>query len=306
MIADCAVDPETMARWENFQMLHADFGVGQGRLLCEFPGKWRKLVLQRASELEARGDNTARHAAMLVDQFQHGAFRRGLVKSGRAYPEGLRWTEAARTSQPPFDLIIHSEDPSTPSEVRAGEILRLSPPFVRPRQKEIRRQAADLVACGWPCFRRANEIAVIDPYFRPREGKFGRVLGHFLARMERECSPPKRLEVHTKLPDTYDSTIQRGNWNHWANEHLPSGWKLRIIHWDVLETGGTLHARYILTDYGGLDYNWGIDEDPAECTQVSLLDDSFWELLYGRFVWPVESVPKVFRDFPHRIIEITG
>lgn len=306
MIADCAVDPDVMARWEFFQMLHADFGVGQGRLLCEFPTKWRKLVLERAIELEASGVNTARQAAMLVDQFQHGTFRRGLVASGREYPAGSRWSDAARTTRPAFDLIIHSDPPTSASELRVGEILRLNPPFARPRQAEVQRQAADLVACGWSCFRRAKEIAVIDPYFRPRDGKFGRVLGHFLARLEHECSPLKRLEVHTKLPDYYDPLIQRGNWTNWANEHLPSGWKLRVVHWNELETGGTLHARYILTDYGGLDYNWGIDEDPGEQTQVSLLDDSFWERLYRRFVWSSGSTPQVFRDFPNRIIEITG
>jgi hypothetical protein len=306
MIADCAVDPEVMARWEFFQMLHADFGVGQGRLLCEFPGKWRKLFLERAAEFEANKTNSPRQAAMLLDQYQHGTFRRGLVASGREYPAGTGWSEAARATLPPFDLIIHSETPSTACELRVGEILRLNPPFARPRQAEVKRKAADLVACGWPCFRRAKEIAIIDPYFRPRDGKFGRVLGHFLARLERECPPPKRLEVHTKLPEHYDPSIQRGNWNHWANEHLPSGWKLRIVHWEELETGGTLHARYVLTDYGGLDYNWGIDEDPGEHTQVSLLDDPFWERLYRRFIWTVESTPQVFRDFPNRILDITG
>lgn len=128
MIAECAVEPEVMARWEHFQALHADFGVGQGRLLCEFPRKWRKVVLERAAELEAQGINTARQAAMLLEQFQHGVFRRGLVASGREFPSDVEWSKAARTAEPPFDLIIHSGKPASSSELRAGEFLRLTGP----------------------------------------------------------------------------------------------------------------------------------------------------------------------------------
>ena len=306
MIADCAVEPEVMARWEYFQSLHGDFGVGQGRLMCEFPNKWRRLVLERATELEEQGINTARQAAMLLDQFQHGAFRRGLVASGRTFPSDLKWRIAAQTTMPPFDLIIQSENPSNASELKAGEFLRLVPPFARSRQTEVRRSASDLIACGWPCFRRCKELYLVDPYFRPRDAKFGRVLGHLLARMDREASQPKRLEVHTSIPGDYRTDVQKGNWNNWAEEHLPSGWKLKVVHWERLETGGTLHARYILTDIGGIDYNWGTDEDPAEHSQVALLDDQFWGILYNRFSWPDGRVPQAFITAPERIFEIVG
>lgn len=306
MIAECAVEPEVMAEWIHFHGLHGDFGVGHGRLLCEFPGKWRRQVLQAAQRLEQEGRNTAMQTQRIIDHFQHGAFRRALVASCRVFPEGLGWKNAARSVERPFDFILHGDHPASDRELRCGDFLKTDHPYHRVRQTEVTRTAQELIACGWECFRRAREIIIVDPYFRPNDADFGKVLGHFLARMEREARPPKRLEVHTELPEYYDPRVQRGNWNSWASEHLPSGWKLKVIHWKTLESGGTLHARYILTDFGGLDYNWGTDEDPSEKTQVALLDDSFWERLYGRFVWTAESVPKVFRDFPDRIVEITG
>jgi hypothetical protein len=306
MIAECAIDPEVMAEWRYFESLSADFGVGQGRLLCEFPSKWRRLFLDKTCLLEARGINSAKQAAMLLDQYQHGGFRRALVGSTRDYPTGSNWNEAARASEPSFDIIVHADDPKGANEVRAGEILRRNPPFARSRQTEIRRVAADLIACGWECYRRAKEIYVVDPFFKPQEAYFGKVLGHLLSRIERESSRPKRIEVHTKMPGTYIAKTQRAHWRQWATEHLPSGWTIKVIHWEILETGSKLHARYILTDFGGIDYNWGVDEDPQEFTQVSLLDDSFWEKLYQRFAWFVESTPKVFCDFPDRVFEVTG
>ena len=306
MIAECVVDPEMMAEWSHFQNLHADFGVGQGRLLCEFPSKWRKKVLEAVQKLEAEGRNTSLQTQKMIDHFQHGSFRRSLVASCREFPDGLSWPDAARSVKIPFDVILHREQPESTSELRCSDFLKTDAPFHRVRQVEVRRTAEELVDCGWQCFRRAKEIIIVDPYFRPNDADFGKVLGHFLKRMEREASPPKRLEVHTELPKHYDDRIQRNNWNHWALEHLPNGWKLKVIHGDVLESGGTLHARYILTDFGGLDYNWGTDEDPAEKTQVSLLDDAFWKILYDRFVWTEDRVPRDFLNHPERLIEVIG
>ena len=306
MIAECAVDPEVLAEWKYFESLSADFGVGQGRLLCEFPSKWRRLFLDKTCVLEARGINSTRQAAMLLDQYQHGGFRRALVGSTRDYPKGLNWREAARSTKPSFDLIVHAGELEATNEVRAGEILRRNPPFAQPRQTEVRRVSTDLIACGWECYRRAKEIYVVDPFFKPQEAYFGKVLGHLLSRIERESSRPKRIEVHTKMPGTYIAKTQREHWRRWSLEHLPSDWTIKVVHWEKLETGSRLHARYILTDIGGLDYNWGTDEDPQEITQVSLLDDPFWERLYHRFCWPENSIPDVFRKFPDRIFEIVG
>lgn len=306
MIAECAVDPEVFADWSHFHSLHGDFGVGHGRLLCEFPGKWRRQVLQAAQRLEREGRNTAIQTQRIIDHFQQESFRRALVSSGRRFQEGCGWKDAARSTERPFDLIIHGDAPASDREVRCGEFIKTEPPFRRIRQMEVKRTAAELIACGWQCFSRSTEIIVVDPYFRPNDADFGKVLGHFLARLEREARQPNRLEVHTSLPRPYDPELQQRNWNRWATEHLPSGWILKVIHWQTLESGGSLHARYILTDFGGLDYNWGTDEDPSEMTQVALLDDQFWKQLHDRFVWSDDKIPKDFQCFPQRVLKITG
>jgi len=67
-----------------------------------------------------------------------------------------------------------------------------------------------------------------------------------------------------------------------------------------------MHARYILTDIGGLDYNWETDEDPQEYTQVTLLDDSFWERLYQRFAGVEGNPPPQLVQFPERSFAIEG
>ena len=309
MIADCAVEPEVMARWEHFHSLHAEFGVGQGKLLCEFPGSWRRMVLDHAELLEQRGVNSPRQAALLVELFNphnNNSFLRALVPSGRKYPTGSGWCEAARSIQPEFDMVVHSSEPQSSKELKAGEFVKTTDPFATRRQMEVPRKADDLINSGWPCFHRAKEIYIVDPYFNPALQQFGLVLGKLLARIERIGGKPSRIEVHTGLPGVYDAALQRRHWNRWAESHLPSNWTLKVVHWEKLESGSKMHARYILTNFGGLDYNWGTDEDTHDKTQVSLLEDPFWLELYQRFAWSTESMPQVFRDFPDRMFEITG
>jgi hypothetical protein len=309
MIAECAVEPEVMARWEHFQSLHGDFGVGQGKLICEFPGSWIRAVLDCAAEYEREGINSPRQAQMILDQFDRhnrGPFLRAITSSERKFPQGANWCAAARSSKPGFDLMIHSSEPQSAKELKAGEFVKNSEPFLTRRQTEVPRKADALIECGWACYRRAKEIRVIDPYFNPALQKFGMVLGKLLARIERSGAKPSHIEVHTELPGVYNSGLQQRHWNRWAESHLPSNWTLKVVHWDKMETGSKMHARYILTDFGGLDYNWGTDEDPQEITQVSLLDDSFWQVLYRRFAWSEEFTPQIFRDFPDRILEVNG
>jgi len=306
MIAECAVEPEVMAEWRHFQSLHGDFGIGQGRLLCQFPSKWRREVLQAVTRLESEGKNSPIQTQKIIEQFQHGSLRRGLVASKRDYSSDGSWIDTARDQAEPFDVIIHAGSPSSERELRAGEFLRTESPFSRTRQCEVQRIAANLIDVGWAGFRRAKEIYLIDPYFSPSVAKFGEVLGSFLTRLERDGSVPKRLEVHTNLPNDYRPDTQKRNWERWAESHLPSGWKLKVVHWHTLETGGRMHARYILTDIGGLDYNWGTDEDPQEYTQVSLLDDSFWERLYQRFAGVEGNALPQLTQFPERSFEIEG
>ena len=309
MISECAIESEVMAHWEHFFGLHADFGVGQGKLLCEFPNSWRGIVTERVHELAESGVNTPMQTKLILEQidiYNPGAFLRALVPSLRKFKKDSNWCTAAREIHPEFDLLIHLAEPESEKEFKAGEFIKTSGKYVTPRQDEIQRKAEVLIDCGWQLYRRAGEIYVIDPYFTPDESRtFGSVLSELLDRVKHNGRKPKRIEVHTKLPPVYYPDTQKGNWKRWAEKaKVPEDWPITVVHWDKLETGSEMHARYILTNFGGLDYNWGTDEDPKDYTQVSLLDDLFWQKMYYRFAWTADTIPQVFRDHPDRVFEV--
>lgn len=294
-----------MAEWQHFSTLCDCFGVSRGRLICEFPGQWRKLLFSRVREHEQSGRLTSGQANRIINAFGlEGILRRALVPSSRHFGESASWHVAAATAQPPFDLVVSAVRNGCANELVAGEFLPIDPSFRVARHAEIPRVADRLIDCGWSCYRRAKTLILVDRYFMPTEAKFGRVLGKLIARLAAIGKKPLRLEVHVALPRDYHASVQQNNWLRWAQRWLPPGWPIRVAHWDRLETGSKLHARYILTDIGGLDYNWGMDEAPSEHTQVSLLDDDLWELLYRRFAWQPENTPKDFSEHPERILTV--
>lgn len=56
---------------------------------------------------------------------------------------------------------------------------------------------------------------------------------------------------------------------------LPLGIQLRIIRWQQKDGGDKPHARYILTERGGIRYDYGLDEgeEGDQATDVSLISE---------------------------------
>ena len=308
MIAECVIKPELLAEWKYFQRLHGRFGVSEGRLLCLFPlenDEWRERWKTAVTKYEEEGRNTWQQTQKIREHYINGKLSRALVDPMREFKAPDSWSDSVQQAEPKFDLVLQADPPNNNRYLNIDEYLDEDPPFYRPRQTEIQRTAKKLIETGWQCFRRAKEIYLVDPYFDVQQRSFGPVLAKFVERLDDENPPePPRLEVHASLKPfngTFDRRIKQNQWQNWAEKNLPSGWSLKISYWDKIETGGTMHARYILTEIGGLDYNWGMDVDESEHTQVSLLEDTLWNKLYRRFAWPGQSPNE---NQPKHVLEV--
>jgi hypothetical protein len=92
---------------------------------------------------------------------------------------------------------------------------------------------------------------------------------------------------------------------HRLAEIIPRGTTLRAFHW-LRKTGGKkFHPRFILTERGGLHYDYGLDagEGPADTTIVTLMDHGLWETIRTDFTDPSPSfdiTPDCTVDIPGR------
>jgi hypothetical protein len=60
---------------------------------------------------------------------------------------------------------------------------------------------------------------------------------------------------------------------------IPSGTKLKAFFWLRKPEGKRLHPRFILTEMGGLQPDYGLDEGDAvgDTTIVSLMSENVWQ-----------------------------
>lgn len=306
MIADCAIDPEVFATWRHFQSLSEDFGVGRGRIISEFPRRWRREVIKKARGFAASDTpnriTTDLQASRIASKLGEERFRRKLKSSGRSFDSSKsNWRHSAACAATPFDLIIISGSGTSGNRIGIDDLLKDEAPFFRKTQDQIERTSQALVDAARLLVSSCDEFILVDPNFRADEPRFYHTLRHLIRILEeRGGDGPKRLEIHTsrirKKGEVFIRRPHESQWKTHIEPHLPSGWKISVCYWENLPTGGKLHPRFLLTEMGGLYYDHGLDEGEGR-TLVTLLEDEIWESLFKTF--NASALPEGFDTDEH-------
>lgn len=259
-----------LSNWASFRYFADRFGVEHGRLISQFPKKWKRMVYDACAQC---GDVERKK---IEEKLSRESFDRKLFRSTRQYEPDLTWLRNAETQQAggnPFRAIIASENPREHVEVRVGDDLdETDSQWNVPRQRLIERTPAALAGCASKLLRMSRDILIVDPYFDPQVARFRNVLKAFSDEISVGGHTLRRFELHA-------SDRKNGVTEHWAEQcrrHLPQligdGVELRLVRWHQRPGGERLHGRYILTEHGGLGFDSGIDEGkPGETTDVTLL-----------------------------------
>jgi len=167
----------------------------------------------------------------------------------------------------------------------------------------VPRTAGALAQCAVMLLRDCEEIRLVDPNFDPAEPRFVETFRAVLALRDPTARPPKVLEIHTERKPAFS----RGNREHHLRRtfalDVPIGSKLRVCFWEQKPGGERLHARFLLTEQGGLQYDYGLDEGGSgERTIVTLLQHSLWDHICRDYAIPSPA----FELRPDAIIEVPG
>jgi hypothetical protein len=121
----------------------------------------------------------------------------------------------------------------------------------------------------------------VDPYFTT-DPKWIAVLLECLKSCLSAGAQFRRIEVHTATKTPFD--ILRKTARERIANRLPPGSEVDFFAWRKIESGEKLHARYVLTDRGGIRFDVGLDEGkPGETTDVSLLSQNLYETRWKEF-----------------------
>ena len=283
MIKEFALEPDVLATWESFRYFIEKFGVPHGRLIAEFPGKWRRMVIEAAQRV-AKPIEFQRIVERLRQVSDHV-----LLSRGRPGGDGtLPWLDRALAehAREPFDGIIASANPAAvpyvilQSDVEDGHAL-----FSAPRQIEVERTAVRLVGCAEFMLRHTTTVKWVDYVIDLRRPRWRRP---FRAALDvlRAHGRPVIFEVHRQFGNDIEKENLRHQFQEVMQQHRTPGVTFTLhLHPEQL-----MHDRFILTDRGGIQIGHGLDDNEdggsAPTANVMLLEQAMFQIQWQRFSAP--------------------
>jgi len=286
MICEFAIEPELVATWgkrEEYRFFYNAFGIGQPRLLSEFPKikNWRRRVLQAAQNLE--GIDLSRIEALikiLTDR---------MIDRSRSYDGTKDWVVNAESEHKriPFNGILARDNPSNHPAIIVGDYVGtgIDPRWDLPRALTPKRQAKDLANALKEMLRNCSEVIFIDPHFGPENPRHRRPLEALIKTLLEDRSPenvPSRIEVQTSVKSSENFFIQECNQR--LPKLIPIEVSICIVRIKERPGGEKVHQRYILTDLGGVLIDPGIDDgQPGETYDINLMDRNQFDLRWKQY-----------------------
>lgn len=266
MLFEFAIEPEALATWANFRYFVDRIGNGHGRLISKYPEAWPRLVWAACTETSTI--NRKKIEAGLND------LRNRLLKTRRRYDDGASWFQnALRADQlEPFHAIITTSTSESDRSIHADDLNDDSPLWRVERDGRIKRTATAMASLAEPLLMHSTEISFIDQHFSTSL-KFIRPLNAFLeyARRGKKVS---RVEYHlAESTNTSSETFRAGLERQKRHLNLADDESISFIRWKCKEEGENLHARYILSNRGGIQFDYGLDEGDGTTTWTRLSDE---------------------------------
>jgi hypothetical protein len=272
MLKECAVEPGVFARREHFRYLEEKFGIGEGRFILKYPKHWKLLVWQACESSSA-----STMERKWIEERLRTLAESKFLKSKRLYQESSGWLENVVVSdkEVEFDVIVTLEPQPISRAVVAESIEECTPVWSLPRDGTVPRKADDLAGVVSSLLRRASTILFVDQHFK-LEARFIKPLEEFL-KAARIGTVPSKIEYHLSNEKT-----GAAEWFAQMLEVKRSFLRLQpheeivFVRWDSQGNAENMHARYVLTNRGGIGFDYGLDEGAGTTAWVRL-SEPLWE-----------------------------
>ena len=280
MIYEYAVEPALVAGWaRNREIgLAPQFGLDQRRVVSDFPTYWEGEVtgaLMESFDYDA-GDPEYIDAQAYLDGLL--SFMKQNMVGRHHRNTDQQWINQAlqEHATEPFHAILASrvivghEQIITPDVVRRFHDARWYLPTIDVTAKTVEALADHLA----PLLRMANQIILVDPYFKPQDPAYREVLAKLLDRSLERRSPNRPrpeltvmagvgdrdrpatgLPVADQLRNEADSRCKAALAR--LGQCVPAGMSITFQCIAEFTDGDQVHNRYLLTDLGGACIPYG-------------------------------------------------
>jgi len=287
MLQEYAIRPKDITNdWRTFNFLKDKFGIQLGRVISDFPQeKWIRRALESSKIY-----GTERH--QVVEWFkkidgpepQDNTKHVVLVDRGRRYHESHTWIENAKREHltHPFHAVISNQQTGEIRTHDADEIWG-SAIWEVDTGNVIEREAGQIAEVARPLLRFSTEILLVDPYFRAYEDRFRASFKSLVEIIDDECVDLNRFEIHLGVASKPVDRDPVGEFLRYNEQKLSpllsDGMQVLLYRWENIPQSDRMHPRYILTDLGGIRYDFGLDapNEEGQTTDVQLLTPKIYE-----------------------------
>jgi hypothetical protein len=269
MIYEFAVNPNLFATLDDARFLIDGLKFEHGRVVSDYPENWAGEV----AKLLTRHPVKRKRLRTWLEQLATFVNTQRRYDRERSWPDNVRAIQASRLK---FHAVIDCDVPQEECILDALTFQPDDPLWDIDRQIVVERSYhRELARPSEFIFLHASKIQLVDPYFDPGDETFQGTLRAFLgpvAKRSRKAKPV--IELHTCCDrQGFDDRF----WDH-VQTNLPScfcrGQSLDVFLWATRPEGERFHARYVLSNIGGIEYEGGLGKGRSgQTTNVSLLTD---------------------------------
>jgi|GEM_PF-5571242 len=283
-----ALEPELFDTWIAWQtLIRMGFGVPNGRFISNYPEKgedlrgWCGRVRDVVRAAKKAGKIGPVKANTITSELEAVRKLKLVDPPVEATFSGDEWIENAVREQSDEDLwdaVITRNHSIVASRIYRYDELDFNDPGLATDARIIPRRKSEIVQFA-KCFLGAsNKVHFVDPYFFPTDIAFNEPLcdlleaafeGRDVLRCTYHCSA-KRISKPAAFQRELEVALGEG----WIK--IPAGGHLFIVLWADHGRADPMHARYILSDRGGLKYDYGLGEDDGKTTDVNYLEERQW------------------------------
>ncbi|WP_372089396.1 hypothetical protein P7L79_27105 [Tistrella mobilis] len=271
MLQEYAVEPAAIGSdWQTFRYLIEKFGFDQGRLISQFPKHWFREVYQAAGGLSDLQKKR-------IEEALNEAKKNKVVRTGRPYDPDLGgWLDnaLAEHGREPFHAIIAAANPGADACVLCGDEVDEGHALMAcARERAVPRDVESLAAALQGMLRFGARVVFVDPFFDPYKALHKRVFLRLLS-IVRDLNPRAECEIHYRYHENKpDNADLEGEAAALFGDIIPAEMAVTLYCWKERDGGEDFHARYLLTDKGGIRVDAGFEPvGDHQNTDVSLMD----------------------------------
>lgn len=271
MLQEYAVEPAAIGSdWQTFRYLIEKFGFDQGRLISQFPKHWFREVYQAAGGLSDLQKKRVEEALI-------AAKKNKVVRTGRPYSPDLGgWLDnaLAEHGREPFHAIIAAANSGDEAcVVRSDEVDDGHALIACARERAVPRDVESLAGALQGMLRFGARIVFVDPFFDPYKGPHKRMFLRLLT-IVKDLNPRAECEIHYRYhANKPDNADLEGEAAALFGDIIPAEMAVTLYCWKERDGGEDFHARYLLTDKGGIRVDAGFEPvGDHQHTDVSLMD----------------------------------